>query len=169
MDIISTPRLRLRPIERSDLRALHALYADPELMRFITGKARTPWETRERLNKDLSHHDHFGFGLCIAEWHEDHRAIGRCGLEPVITSAGLEGEAAWMFAKPWWGLGLAAEAGEALLSYGLGVLGLSRIFAVADKRNAASIRVMQKLGMSPTDDQGNDVVFELMNTATNSN
>lgn len=161
MKTIATARVRLRPMERSDLRVLHGFYADPELMRFITGRPRTPWETRSRLRKDLRHHREFGFGLCIAEWREDGTVIGRCGLEPVQGPAGLEGEAAWMFAKRWWGRGLASEVGAALISSGLDDLGLSRVFAVAHIENAPSIRVMKKLGMREVEQRGDELVYEI--------
>ena len=67
MDPVHTDRLLLRPLVRRDLRALHRLYSDPELMHYITGRPRTVWETRARLKKDLAHHRDFGFGLCLVQ------------------------------------------------------------------------------------------------------
>ena len=89
-------------------------------MKFITGRARGPLETRARLMKDLKHHRDHGFGLCIVEWRDTGEVIGRCGLEPRPRRNGMEGELAWMFAQPWWGRGLATEAGAALIPFGSG-------------------------------------------------
>jgi ribosomal-protein-alanine N-acetyltransferase len=161
MDAIRTPRLILRPLQRTDLRALHALYADAELMRYVTGYARTPKQTAARLRKDLGHHRDFGFGLCLALWAADGRPVGRCGLEPVPGPDGVEGEAAWMFARPWWGKGLATEAGRALLDFGLGELGLHRVFAEAHHRNEASLSVMRKLGMRYVGEKGDGRIYEV--------
>ena len=162
METLRTPRLLLRPLRRRDLRALHALYADPELMRYITGYARTPRQTAARLRKDLRHHREYGFGLCLAIDAASGKPIGRCGLEPVVGPRGLEAEAAWMFARDWWGRGLATEAGRALLDFGLTHLRLPRIFAEADARNEASVAVMKKLGMRPAGRRADSLIYEVV-------
>jgi len=146
---------------RSDFRALQSLYGEPELMKFITGKARGPLETRARLMKDLAHHRDHGFGLCIVEWRDTGEVIGRCGLEPRRRRNGMEGELAWMFAQPWWGRGLATAAGAALIPFGLVELALERVFATADHRNQASIRVMQKLAMTLVSSGDDQVEYEV--------
>ncbi|MDP9454689.1 MAG: GNAT family N-acetyltransferase [Actinomycetota bacterium] len=51
-------------------------------------------------------------------------------------------------ATPYWGSGLGTEAARAMIRHGFGELGLDRIVAGADTLNAASLRVMQKAGMS---------------------
>ncbi|MBT8337434.1 MAG: GNAT family N-acetyltransferase [Gemmatimonadetes bacterium] len=162
MNPIRTPRLILRPLRRSDLRAVHRLYSEPELMRYITGHPRTPRQSAARLRKDLKHHREYGFGLCLALWAEDGRPIGRCGLEPVPTAQGLEGEAAWMFAREWWGRGLATEAGRALIEFGLGELGLRRVYAEADRGNPASLAVMRRLGMRAAGERGDTLIYEAL-------
>lgn len=162
MDTIITQRLRIRPIARTDLRALQSLYGEPELMKYITGKPRRPHETRARLKKDLRLHRDFGFGLCIVEWLETGEVVGRCGLEPRTVGDGLEGELAWMFAEPWWGRGLATEAGAALISFGLIDLALPRVFAKAYSANEASIRVMQKLGMTLVEHGAEEIEYEII-------
>jgi ribosomal-protein-alanine N-acetyltransferase len=109
----------MRPMTKQDLDALHSLYSEEVLMRYIAGKPRTLEETLTRLEKDLGHHREFGFGLCVTELRETGEVIGRCGLEPRPSASGLEGELAWMLAEPWWGLGFATEAGARLIECGL--------------------------------------------------
>jgi ribosomal-protein-alanine N-acetyltransferase len=162
MEVLTTPHLRIRPLVRADLRALHSLFGDPELMRFITGRPRTPWETRARLKKDLAHHENHGFGLCLAESARTGELVGRCGLEPCSRAGRLEGELAWMVRRPWRGQGLATEAGTALIEYGLTELGLARVFATSDPANVASIRVMERLGMVRVGATGGEVVYEVL-------
>ena len=48
-----------------------------------------------------------------------------------------------------WGRGLATEAAAAVLRFGFEQVGLEEIFAGADSGNAASVRCMERLGMSP--------------------
>jgi ribosomal-protein-alanine N-acetyltransferase len=47
----------------------------------------------------------------------------------------------------WWGTGLATETGQAVLRYAFG-LGHESVEAATDPPNVASIRVMERLGMS---------------------
>lgn len=157
---IVTPRLVLRPLVRSDLRALHTMYGDARMMRHITGYPRTPWQTGARLRKDLRDHREHGFGLCLGLLREGGAVVGRFGLEPRPIPAGLDGELAWMTLPPYRGRGLAVEAGRALIDYGYGELGLGRIYATTHVANAASTRVMERLGMSRTGDDGTILTFD---------
>lgn len=160
MNAITTPRLVLAPLERRDLRELHALYSDPDLMRWITGRARTPYETGLRLRKDVRHHREHGFGLCLGRERGGGAVVGRFGVEPVVTERGLEGELAWMVAVPFQRRGFAVEAAEALVEHALGELELVRLFAECHPGNEASLRVMARLGLVEVEATDERRVFE---------
>ncbi len=49
-----------------------------------------------------------------------------------------------------WGRGYAGEAARAVLRYACAVLGLKRVVTDVDEPNAASIRVLERLGMMRT-------------------
>jgi len=89
-------------------------------------------------------------GLMATVYKPEGRYIGRCGLYPRRTDEGhlIAGEAmlAYYLARPYWGRGLATEAGHAFVKYGFETLGLSCIVAGMNARNLASIRVAEKLG-----------------------
>lgn len=53
----------------------------------------------------------------------------------------------WM-GKPYWGQGYTTEAASRLLKFGFEDLDLNRVFAFAFSTNPASLRVMQKIGMT---------------------
>lgn len=161
MDNIETKRLLLRPLSLGDLDSLFELYQDIDLMRYITGQTRSYENTKARLNVYLSDHERYGFGLCAAILKSSGEMIGRCGLEPVESKVGLEGDIGWMFKKKYWGRGLATEFGQAMIEYGFTRLPVRRIFARADVANTASIRVMQKLGMKFVKAGQVEVVYEL--------
>jgi RimJ/RimL family protein N-acetyltransferase len=72
--------------------------------------------------------------------------IGAVGLG--IRQRFDRAELGYWIGKPYWGRGYATEAATALMEYGFRELGLNRIFAVHFRRNPASGRVMQKLGMT---------------------
>ena len=74
------------------------------------------------------------------------RLIGNCGVR--LAEAGAEvGDLGYEIAPATWGQGYAAEAAEAMMRFGFEELGLHRIWAHAVAENAASQRVMEKLGM----------------------
>jgi RimJ/RimL family protein N-acetyltransferase len=53
----------------------------------------------------------------------------------------------YIFRSAYWGRGFASEGCAAILRIAFTVLGIHRLWAVCDVRNAASRRVMEKLGM----------------------
>jgi len=57
-------------------------------------------------------------------------------------------EVGWLLARPWWGRGLATEAGAAAIEWGFGGLGLDRLISIIYPDNTASLRVADKLGMT---------------------
>ena len=60
---------------------------------------------------------------------------------------GHQAELGYWIGEPFWGQGFCTEAACAVLDYAFGSLGLVRVHACHIKRNPASGRVMQKLGM----------------------
>jgi RimJ/RimL family protein N-acetyltransferase len=62
----------------------------------------------------------------------------------------VAGEAALAFylAREYWGRGLATEAGRAFIQFGFDRLRLNRIVATVQVGNAASLRVLEKLGFT---------------------
>lgn len=127
-------------------------------MRFITGRARTPLETRARLKKDLRLHRDYGFGLCLGLLRDGGELVGRYGLEPRQVGSRVFGELAWMTKREYRGRGYAIEAGAALIEVGT-ALGLDGIYAETSRENAASIRVMERLGLEFESEADNEVRF----------
>jgi RimJ/RimL family protein N-acetyltransferase len=145
-DELETPRLLLRRLRADDLDTLARWHVDPELMRHM-GKASF---TREEMEADLlrfeQHWGEHGFGLWAAEERGSGELIGRVGLayHRVWPS---DPEVGWLIDRPWQGLGLATEAGEACIEYAFGELGFKRVVSICTAENAASRRVMEKLGL----------------------
>ena len=79
------------------------------------------------------------------------RYIGQCGVYPRFGTVGPmagEGTLGIYLARPYWGKGLATEAGQAFVTFGFKELGLSRIVSVVEMGNNASVRIMKKLGFT---------------------
>ena len=89
-------------------------------------------------------------GLLATVFKEDGRYIGRTGLYPRRTDQGVivpdEATLAFYLARPYWGRGLATEAGKAFIEHGFRNRGLVKIHAGMNAANLASVRVIEKLG-----------------------
>ena len=76
----------------------------------------------------------------------NNQLVGAMGL--VINEKHECAELGYWIGKPYWNKGYCTEAARAVLEYGFNQLNLNRIFAHHVKRNPASGRVMQKIGMT---------------------
>lgn len=157
---LETKHLRLRPLTLDDFDGLYALYRRPALMAYITGQPRDAAETERRLRDHVSDFDRYGFGLYATFDRATGTMIGRCGVEPIPTLHGLEGNIAWLLREDFWGQGLATEFAVAMIPFCFHHFRPKRIYATADKRNIASIRVMEKAGMRWAESRTHSVVYE---------
>ncbi|MBC7970930.1 MAG: GNAT family N-acetyltransferase [Verrucomicrobia bacterium] len=143
---IETDRLQIRPFTLIDLDALAATWGDPEVMRYIgSGQTRSRSETKASLERIIEHQEQDGFSLWAVDHKADGKLLGFCGLKSLDDTAEIE--IGWRLAKAYWGRGLATEGAKASLEYGFEVLEMNRIVAVANPANAASRRVMEKIGL----------------------
>lgn len=144
-DELETPRLRLRRFRQEDIDTLARWHVDPGLMRHM-GKLSF---TREEIEADLERYERHwaahGFGLWAAEDKASGALIGRVGLAYHRVWPD-DPEVGWLIDTPWQGQGLAAEAGAACLRYGFEELAFERVVSICTAENAASRRVMDKLG-----------------------
>jgi RimJ/RimL family protein N-acetyltransferase len=60
-------------------------------------------------------------------------------------------EIGWRLDYPFWGLGIATEAAQAVLAHAFGPLGFDEIVSFTALTNVRSQRVMQKIGMHRDD------------------
>jgi ribosomal-protein-alanine N-acetyltransferase len=145
---LETERLLFRDHEERDLEPFCEMEADPEY--------RWPQRPRSRDEAEQAFREVWlppkPIGLLATVFKPEGRYIGRCGLYPSRGDDNevIPGEArlAHYLARPYWGRGLATEAGRAFIQYGFDELRLARIVAGANAMNVASNRVLQKLGFA---------------------
>jgi RimJ/RimL family protein N-acetyltransferase len=143
---IETERLSLRPWEADDWLAFRDIAADPRVTRYIGDG--TPWpekRARQFVERQMALFDQRAFCLWKALPRTEGELAGFCGLQPLPESNEIE--IGWWLAHAWWGQGLATEAARAALRDGFVRVGLTRIVAIAQPANTASIGIMRKLGM----------------------
>jgi [ribosomal protein S5]-alanine N-acetyltransferase len=72
--------------------------------------------------------------------------IGDAGLG-LVEGIGPEHELGYTLGPRWWGRGYATEAARAVRDHALGPLALPEVLALVRPANAASINVLEKIGM----------------------
>ncbi len=145
--ILETQRLRLEPCGMGHYDGLRAVNADPEVMRFVGGAPQTPDETAAWIRRAEGRWSELGFSWWAIRLARSGAVIGACCLQHIENDLGQEMEIGWRLLPAHWGRGYATEAAGAMIGFGFGKLGLARLYSIADPRNTASIRVMQRLGM----------------------
>jgi len=153
-----TARLKVRPWTLEDTPAALAMYGDPEVMRYLgrDGAGATiesEEEMRLRLARAIERYGNSekGYIYGAVESKIEGAVIGTALLKPLELSDGSiaedEIEIGWHLAKAYWRQGFGTEIGVGLIEYGLRKLDLPELHAIAYPANAASIRIMQKIGM----------------------
>jgi RimJ/RimL family protein N-acetyltransferase len=150
VSVLETPRLHLRPFTAADAEDHARIYANPEVTRFLAGGpflgAAAAERSRAALDLFIAHWVEHGFGVWAVVEKGARDLIGQCGLKYLPDRP--EVEILYALDTPYWGRGLASEAGAAALRYGFEVARLERIVAVALPEHGASQQVMKKLGMT---------------------
>lgn len=147
--VLETARLILRELTMDDLDDLFTLYRDPDVRQYFPEGVLTYAETQEELEWIINvYYRQYGFGLWATIDKATGALVGRCGLLPWTIGESQEVEVAYLLAKPYWGRGLATEAAQAIVHYGLGHLWLKRLVCLIDPANLASIKVATKIGMA---------------------
>lgn len=144
-----TPRISLEPLRRKHLDHLVALDADPEVMRHLIGRARTPEEAHEHWLPLCSGMTADRWGLGFWAGFADGDFVGWWVAAPPLPIAGrpTTAELGWRLCRRRWGLGLATEGARAVVDHCFGTVGLESLTAETMAVNEASRQVMRKLGM----------------------
>ncbi len=146
--VLETDRLFLRRFNVDDAAFILRLLNDPLWLRFIGDKGvRTLDDARNYLCKGpLAMYEREGFGLYLTARKDDGAAIGMCGL---IKRDSLDDvDIGFAFLPEFRAQGYALESASAMLAYGKGAFGLTRIVAIVSPDNERSARLLLKLGMT---------------------
>lgn len=145
--IFDTERLCVRRLGWNDLATLVGVYGDAESMRWV-GDGRpllkddcARWIAVTRENYELR-----GYGMFTIVHRSSGEPIGFCGM--VHPGGGETPEVKYAMRRSAWGRGLATEAVAGLLRHAGEVWGLRRVMATVAAENAASLRVLAKVGMA---------------------
>ncbi len=143
--MLETERLLLRPLDKKDVDKIYAMRRDADVMRFIR-EPQNQSESAVWIEYVSSRWTNENIGFCAMIEKASNEFVGWCGVWKLKETG--EFEIGYATAKPFWGKGLATEAAFEFLRYGFERLQPEKIVAVAQPKNAASRRVMEKLGMN---------------------
>ncbi len=147
--ILHTPRLALRPLEVADAAALWPFVSDPEVARYVSWDAhRDPAETNAWLAQVVAAR---AAGVALV-WAivDGGAAVGAIGLHGIARQFRAwrvdRAELGYWLAPTHHGKGLMTEAAREVIRHGFTALALHKITVGCVTDNAASRRVIEKLG-----------------------
>src|SRR5580765_4655318 len=148
--VIETARLRLRAHCPGDFAACAAMWALPEVVRYIGGKPFTIEEVWARVLRYAGHWQWMGFGFWALEEKSTGAFAGDLGfaefkreIEPPIQ--GIP-EIGWVLAPHAQGKGYATEAVRAVVAWGDQHFDRARTVCLIHPENLPSLRVAEKCG-----------------------
>ena len=153
---IRTPRLLLRAHTPDDLDDLLQFHGDAEVVRYLPWPVRGVDETRFALLAKVpqgrvdAEGQWLVLAIELAPGAQNDSAGQVIGEVVLKCETELQGELGFALHAGFHRAGYGFEAAHAMLSLGFGELGLSRITATLDARNAASAALLEKLGMTRT-------------------
>ncbi|WP_251518884.1 MULTISPECIES: GNAT family N-acetyltransferase [unclassified Staphylococcus] len=148
---IETDRLLLRDWQDEDLKLFQEMNANPQVRRHFSSLL-----SYQRSKNDMKNMakvlEETGIGLFAVELKETGAWLGFIGLNYVTEKTKYTFkelpfyEIGWRLIPEVWGNGLATEGAEAVLKYARSK-GINELYAFTTVSNAASRKVMEKIGM----------------------
>jgi ribosomal-protein-alanine N-acetyltransferase len=152
--VFMTRRLAVRPKRPEDAIALHSVFGDPQVMRYLGGPMESAARIEAFVAQHIAHQDKHGFSMWTLIERGSGELIGDVGY--LAHEDGVE--IGWHLRRASWGHGFATEAAAACLQHGMTALGFGSVSAFVEVANARSIRVIERLGMHLVRSEGGDGV-----------
>jgi RimJ/RimL family protein N-acetyltransferase len=153
MTQLTTARLTLVPFADEHVDGLHALNADPEVMRYISGRAETRDETVAMVERVRQRWLRCGYSWWSFIARDSGQIVGAGAIQNLRRASTPEPdpdcplEIGWRLRRDHWHRGLATEAARAMAGFAFDTLHAEMLLAVCEPANTASAAVMQRLGM----------------------
>jgi ribosomal-protein-alanine N-acetyltransferase len=140
-------RLELRPFHPSDTTAMHRIYSDRRVMRWVGDGPLTRLEDTEALlHAYIDHQRRHGFSVWALRERSSGALIGDAGLH---VRAG-EVELGYTLEARCWRRGYGSEAAALCVAAAFGPLGLRELIALVRPVNHRSAALLTRLGFQPS-------------------
>lgn len=144
---IETERTILSPASISDVDELHQIWIQPAVRKYLCDDLIWPLsQMQSTIAQSAIAFQEGHYGLWIARLKQQEAMAGFTGFWPFFDPPEIQ--LIYGLASEYWGKGLATEMARAMLAYGFQSYGFEEIRASANVPNAASIAVMERLGMT---------------------
>ena len=144
--IFETPRLILRRFTEADAPLILQLNSDPEIIKYVHERVlHTEEEARVIITNIILPQYEKKLGRWAMFSKADNEFIGWCGLKHLPEKGEID--LGYRLNKKCWGKGYATEAAAHTLEYGFNVLQIPLITGKAHVENAASLKILEKVGM----------------------
>jgi len=118
----------------------------------LTGGPYSADQVKARLATEIANLAEFDFQYWPMFLLENDDFVGCCGLRPHELEKGIY-ELGYNLRPCYWGKGLAEEAARGIIAYAFERVRVSALFAGHHPENAASRRILQKLGFRYAHDE----------------
>lgn len=143
---LNSDRIVLRWLSESDLSALFDIFSNPEVMRYWSSPPFTDIAEARQMLKDIQENYQIGGALQLGiERRKDQVLIGTCTLHN-FNLRSRRAEVGYALGRPYWRQGYMLDALRVMIGYAFENLGLNRLEADIDPRNAASEKLLVRLG-----------------------
>jgi RimJ/RimL family protein N-acetyltransferase len=164
---VRTERLLLRPHTLGDLDDLVVFHGDPDVTRYIPWPVRNREQTLDVLTVKLGQASARSSGDWIVLAIEERRSGHVVGEILLKRKTDAEAELGYVLATSAQGRGLITEAAGVLLAEAERTFGVTTVDATVEKPNAASVRVLARLGFGLTTSEDPDLLtFRRLATTT---
>jgi len=146
--IVETPRLKIRELTVDNAEFIFGLVNEPSFLEHIGDKGVRNLEDARQfiLEGPWTSHRERGYGQFLVELQEGGDPIGVCGV--LFRESIKVSDIGCAFLPKYWRRGYAFEAAVAVIEYGRSTLGIEKIVGLTSEKNVASIKALEKLGMS---------------------
>lgn len=158
--IAETERFYLREISTSDAENAYRLNGDPDVIKHTGDEAFESIESAKQFLENYDHYIKYGFGRWAVIDKTSNEFLGWCGLK--YTPKLDEYDIGFRFFKKHWNKGYATESAKACIDLGFNKFGMKVIVGRAMKENIASIKVLQKIGLTYFEDRISDGETEVI-------
>ncbi len=149
-EVLKSKRLVINKITNSDLDEFLKLNSHPDVMKYFS-KPLSQEDSKNFLEKFIQHEAQHGFGLRVLREQVTHQFLGYIAFTYVDyfkTSFTPCVEIGWRLNFKFWNQGFASEGAHFCLRSLGKDFPFAQVVSFAAIKNQASLRVMQKIGMS---------------------
>lgn len=144
--ILETERTYLREMTPDDARNAYELNLDPLVIQYTGDVSFESVEDARLFLTKYAHYEKYGFGRWAVISKETNEYLGWCGLK--YSADEDEFDIGFRFHQRFWNKGFASETARACIQLGFEKFNMETIVGRAMKENLASIRVLEKCGLT---------------------